>query len=100
MARDQLLGRYGGLLSSLVHLRAFVAPSFPAGLQASALLALTQLMAVDARFCNDNIALLFTLLYKRCVREGGREGPDTTGAAGRGMACSWQHHRHQSEMLR
>jgi hypothetical protein len=50
----------------MVHLRAFV-ESFPPELQASALLALSQLMAVDAAYCNANIALLFTLLYKRCV---------------------------------
>jgi hypothetical protein len=48
----------------MAHLRAFV-EAFPPSLQAAALLALTQLMAVDAAFCNDNVALLFTLLYKR-----------------------------------
>lgn len=47
----------------MVHLRAFI--TYPPQLQASALLALTQLMAVDGGYCADNVALLFTLLHKR-----------------------------------
>jgi hypothetical protein len=39
-------------------------------LQAAALLALTQLMAVDGAFCSDNVAVLFTLLHKRCALMG------------------------------
>ena len=34
-------------------------------LQAAALLALTQLMAVDVSFCDANLQLIFTLLHYR-----------------------------------
>jgi hypothetical protein len=37
-----------------------------ASLRASALLALTKLMAIDAAFCDANLRLLFTLLQNRC----------------------------------
>ena len=63
LAQEQLLGRYGLLLSKMVHLRAFV--TYPQELQSCALLALTQLMAVDGGYCSDNVAVLFTLLHKR-----------------------------------
>ena len=36
-----------------------------ADLRASALLALTKLMAVDASFCDANLQLLFSLLQSR-----------------------------------
>lgn len=65
LSKDQLLGMYGALLSRMVHLRAFI--TFPQQLQASALLALTQLMAADGAVCADNVAVLFTLLHKRYV---------------------------------
>jgi hypothetical protein len=65
LAQEQLLGRYGLLLSKMVHLKAFI--TYPQELQASALLALTQLMAVDGTYCSDNVAVLFTLLHKRWV---------------------------------
>ena len=35
-------------------------------LRASALLALTKLMAVDAAFCDANLRLVFTLLQSKC----------------------------------
>jgi len=76
LSRDQLLGRYGSLLSRLVHLRSFI--TFDLQLQAAALLALTQLMAVDGAYCSDNVALLFTLLHKRCE---GCEGCEGRGAS-------------------
>lgn len=63
LSKEQLVGRYGGLLSSMAHLRAFI--TYPQELQSAALLALTQLMAVDREFCAANVALLFTLLHKR-----------------------------------
>lgn len=63
LAKDQLLGRYGQLLSKLLHLKSTL--SAPQELQESALLALTQLMAVDSTFCADNLRLLFTLLLQR-----------------------------------
>lgn len=65
LSKQQLLGRYGGLLSKMVHLRAFI--TYPEELQAAALLALTQLMAADGAYCSDNVAVLFTLLHKRYV---------------------------------
>jgi len=34
----------------------------------SALMALAKLMAVDAKFCEDHMRLLFTRLANRCVR--------------------------------
>jgi condensin complex subunit 1 len=37
-----------------------------ARLRASALLALTKLMAVDAGFCDANLRLVFTLLQSKC----------------------------------
>lgn len=36
-----------------------------ADLRASALLALTKLMAIEPRFCDANLRLLFTLLHNR-----------------------------------
>lgn len=63
LAKDQLLGVYGQLLSRFCHKSALL--SAPQELQASSLLALTQLMAVDGQFCNDNVALLFTLLVEK-----------------------------------
>lgn len=59
------MGRYGALLSKMVHLRAFI--TYPQELQSAALLALTQLMAVDGEYCAENVAVLFTLLHKRWV---------------------------------
>lgn len=38
-----------------------------ADLRASALLALTKLMAIEPGFCDANLRLLFTLLHNRCV---------------------------------
>lgn len=35
-------------------------------LRASALLALTKLMCLDASFCDNNLQLIFTLLQNRC----------------------------------
>jgi hypothetical protein len=64
-SKQQLVGRYGQLLSKMVHLRAFI--DYPQELQASAVLALTQLMAVDGEYCSDNVQVLFTLLHKRWV---------------------------------
>lgn len=57
-----LVGSYGDLLARLCMKPVLGAQP---GLQASCLLALTKLMAVDARFCEDNVALLFTMLSKR-----------------------------------
>ena len=37
-----------------------------ARLRASALLALTKLMAVDSAFCDANLRLVFTLLQSKC----------------------------------
>jgi condensin complex subunit 1 len=37
-----------------------------AALRASALLALTKLMCLDAGFCDKNLQLIFTLLQNRC----------------------------------
>jgi hypothetical protein len=65
VSKQQLMGRYGQLLSKLVHLRAFI--DYPQQLQASAVLALTQLMAVDGEYCSVNVQVLFTLLHKRWV---------------------------------
>lgn len=62
-SKQQLVGRYGQLLSKMVHLRAFI--EYPQELQASAVLTLTQLMAVDGEYCSDNVQVLFTLLHKR-----------------------------------
>ena len=39
-----------------------------ADLRASALLALTKLMAIEPRFCDANLRLLFTLLHNRRAR--------------------------------
>lgn len=63
LAGDQLLGRYGQLLSSFCHLKRTL--EVPQPLLASALLALTQMMAVNSNFCSNNVALLFTLLLRR-----------------------------------
>jgi hypothetical protein len=63
MSSQQLLGQYGQLLSRFCHLQALL--SAPQELQAAALLALTQLMAVDGQFCSDNAAVLFTLLVEQ-----------------------------------
>jgi hypothetical protein len=62
MSAQQLVGQYGQLLSRFCHLEALL--STPEDLQTAALLALTQLMAVDAQFCSDNAAVMFTLLVK------------------------------------
>lgn len=64
LAKDQLLGRYGQLLSSFCHLKRSL--ELPQALLGAALLALSQLMAVDMTYCANNIALLFTLLIERC----------------------------------
>eukprot|EP00878_Enallax_costatus_P030286 GHUV01032961.1.p1 GENE.GHUV01032961.1~~GHUV01032961.1.p1 ORF type:complete len:313 (+),score=130.22 GHUV01032961.1:3-941(+) len=63
LAKDQLLGKYGQLLSKFLHRKSSL--SAPQELQECALLALTQLMAVDGAFCADNLQLLFTLLIQR-----------------------------------
>lgn len=39
-------------------------------LRSSALLALSKLMAVDARFCEDNLQLFFTMLANRLAAKG------------------------------
>jgi hypothetical protein len=46
-----------------VYCRALVAEHYT--LRASALLALTKLMALDAAFCDTNLQLLFTLLQNK-----------------------------------
>lgn len=43
-----------------------------ADLRASALLALTKLMAIEPGFCDMNLRLLFTLLQNRCPPIGTR----------------------------
>lgn len=63
LAKDQMLGKYGQLLSRLLHLKSTL--SAPEQLQECALLALTQLMAMDGAFCADNLRLMFTLLLQR-----------------------------------
>eukprot|EP00775_Hariotina_reticulata_P007726 gene7726-7925_t len=68
MAGDQLLGKYGQLLSSFCHLKRTL--EVPQPLLASALLALTQMMAVNSNYCSSNVALLFTLLLRRHVAAG------------------------------
>ncbi|WIA21063.1 hypothetical protein OEZ85_005385 [Tetradesmus obliquus] len=62
---QQLLGQFGQVLSRFCHFKALL--SAPQDLQAAALLALTQLMAVDGQFCSDNAAVMFTLLLERSV---------------------------------
>ncbi|WIA41348.1 hypothetical protein OEZ86_004943 [Tetradesmus obliquus] len=65
MSAQQLLGQFGQVLSRFCHFKALL--SAPQDLQAAALLALTQLMAVDGQFCSDNAAVMFTLLLERSV---------------------------------
>ena len=65
LASDQLLGKYGQLLSSFCHLKRTL--EVPQALLSSALLALTQMMAVNSNYCSNNVALLFTLLLRRCL---------------------------------
>lgn len=55
-----LVGRYGALLADFCMKPALLTAN--QGLQVSVLLALTKLMAVNVRFCEDNVSLLFTLL--------------------------------------
>ena len=58
-----LLGPYARLVSALCHSR--LLERCDPGLRGAALLALTKLMVVDPRFCEDNLQLLFTLLQNK-----------------------------------
>lgn len=65
LAVRNLLGPYARIISTVCHNRSLLF-SHPI-LRSSALLALSKLMVVDARFCEANLQLLFTLLQNRSI---------------------------------
>ncbi len=65
LAAQNLLGPYAALVSAICRQRSLL--SGDATLRASALLALSKLMVVDPRMCEDNLQLMFTLLAARSV---------------------------------
>eukprot|EP00887_Chlorella_sp_A99_P003643 scaffold7.g3643.t1 len=67
-----LLRPYAQLVAALCRSRALLAAD--PGLRGAALLALAKLMVVDARFCDDNLRLLFSLLKADRGGEGGGGG--------------------------
>ena len=71
--------------AAVCHNRALLASD--ARLRASALLALTKLMVVDAGFCEANLQLLFTLLQNRCAVLGPGSSGCKRGAAAHGGAA-------------
>ncbi|KAG7674430.1 hypothetical protein Ndes2437B_g00695 [Nannochloris sp. 'desiccata'] len=65
LAAQNLLGPYAALVSAVCRQRSLL--SGDATLRASALLALSKLMVVDPRMCEENLQLMFTLLAARSV---------------------------------
>ena len=65
LAAQSLLGPYAKLAAAMCRHRALL--SVDPTLRASALLALSKLMVVDPRMCEENIQLMFTLLAARSV---------------------------------
>jgi hypothetical protein len=93
MATSGLLGRYGRLLSGYCASKALL--SAPEEVVAAALLALTQCMAADMRFCADNVALVFTLLVQRWelvgweCRDGGEKAEKSRRMVGGQLGAVW-----------
>ena len=76
----------------IIHCSAMMAAH--ADLRASALLALTKLMAIEPHFCDANLRLLFTLLHNRrarrlmhCCMLHEQRHVDSVHAAA--LSCSW-----------
>ena len=65
LSARSLLGPYAKVVSSVCHNRQLL--SGDSSLRSSALLALCKLMIVDAKICEENLQLLFTLLHNRNV---------------------------------
>ena len=65
LAAQNLLGPYAALVPAVCRQRSLL--SGDATLRASALLALSKLMVVDPRMCEENLQLMFTLLAARSV---------------------------------
>jgi hypothetical protein len=85
LASRGLVGRHGALLSDFCHQQLLL--EVEPGLRQAALLALSQLMAVDGPFCEANVNLLFTLLQNRWVGGAGR-GP-LAGLLLSSGCCRW-----------